>query len=1496
MKIFTQITSFASKTLFAKITFLLVFLIGSSAQAQLLTENFSYTTAGNITAATANWTAHSGSTFYPQYTNTGLTFTGHAGSGVGGSMTLAANGVADVNRTFTSQSSGTVYMGCLVNFSSTTTNATDYFLHFNSSTFNARVLAQKSGTALRFGVSKAATPTLATTDFAFGTTYLLVVKYTFITGTANDQVDLWVLPAFASTEALAGTPLQTTTTGTDATALNAVAVRQGTPPVGSIDAIYVGTTWAQAVPPGITTPTLSTTTATSITNGGASSGGNVTADGGATVLARGVVYDTATAPTLSNSVVTTGSGTGSYVSNLTGLSVNTRYYYRAYATNSAGTAYGNESNFYTLANTPGVLVRGTESSNSIELSFNTATQNSNPAITAYAIQETGSGLYVQAGGSLGASAVWQTPATWSTITVNGLANSTTYNFVAKARNGDLVETAFGGSVSGTTTGAVAPVVTPGSPTGTYNVAFNYQIIASNSPTSYALSSGTLPTGINLNTTSGVISGTPTQTGTFNVYFTATNPGGTSTPALIAITINTASQSITFGTLTAVTYGVAPFNLTGTASSGLTVSYASSNENVATVSGNTITVIGAGTATITASQAGDANYSAATNVPRTLTVNTKNLTITGLTANNKVQDGTTTATLSGTPNLNGIVSGDEANVSVSGTAVAAFASAAPATGIAVTVTGYTLSGSKASNYNLTQPAGLTANITALGVPTATAATDVLYNGFTANWNAVTGTSHYLLDVYKTTQTQQSGDVFDNAGAIGASGWGETNVVQGTASGNDYLQLLTSTSTVITPTINFSVLSNASFKFKARNFGGPSATERVITVSISTNDGGTWTVLSTRSPGSTTLSDQTPFDLSAYTSSTVKIRIQTLAATGGRGVGIDDIILTANQLVNTNTYVLQNQNVGNVTSYNVTGLDAETTYHYTVRAVNGSVTSAHSNTINVTTLPAPVTWNGSAWSNITGPTASLEAVIQGAYSTNNDTQNPNGFTAKKLTLSSGSFTINSGDNVTVVENVTNAMAAANFVVENNANLLQQGTANTNSGNITVKRNSATIKRLDYTLWSSPVTGQGLYAFSPFTFASRFYTYNSANDQYAAFGGFDISGLNTDGVNGTDNNNVPFATATGYLIRTPWNHPTAPFSYAGTFTGVPHSGDISLINLTSGRYYATGNPYPSTIDADQFIIDNNIGDDPQTPGDGLYFWRKTNNANQTTNPSSSYATYTTAGGVQSGGDSLNIVPSGIIQVGEGFLVKTTSTSLVFNNNQRVANNDNQFLRTAAIERNRIWLNLSDSAANVNQMMIAYMTDATQNIDPKIDARYINDSPTALNNLLDNQEFAIQGRSLPFTASDIVPLAFKAANPGNYSIAIARVDGLFADGNQKVYLKDNLTSTVHDLSSGAYTFASATGTFNTRFEIIYQAQLSTPSFNANSVVVYSQDNGFAINSGNAVMQSVKVFDIRGRLLLEKNNIDSSQTVVSAGNSNQVLLIQITSEDNVTVTKKVIR
>jgi hypothetical protein len=94
-------------------------------------------------------------------------------------------------------------------------------------------------------------------------------------------------------------------------------------------------------------PTVTTAAITGVTYNGASGGGNVTTDGGAAVSAHGVCWNTTGSPTIADSKTTDGSGTGAFTSTLGSLTAGTLYHVRAYATNSVGTAYGNEVTFTT---------------------------------------------------------------------------------------------------------------------------------------------------------------------------------------------------------------------------------------------------------------------------------------------------------------------------------------------------------------------------------------------------------------------------------------------------------------------------------------------------------------------------------------------------------------------------------------------------------------------------------------------------------------------------------------------------------------------------------------------------------------------------------------------------------------------------------------------------------------------------------------------------------------------------------------------------------------------------------------------------------------------------------------------------------------------------------------------------------------------------------------------------------------------------------------------
>ena len=110
-------------------------------------------------------------------------------------------------------------------------------------------------------------------------------------------------------------------------------------------------------------PTVTTTSISSIATTTVSSGGNVTSDGLGTVSARGVCWNTGGSPTTADSKTTDGSGTGIFASSITGLSACTQYYVRAYATNECGTSYGSEESFYSACGSSDIITAGNETAN-----------------------------------------------------------------------------------------------------------------------------------------------------------------------------------------------------------------------------------------------------------------------------------------------------------------------------------------------------------------------------------------------------------------------------------------------------------------------------------------------------------------------------------------------------------------------------------------------------------------------------------------------------------------------------------------------------------------------------------------------------------------------------------------------------------------------------------------------------------------------------------------------------------------------------------------------------------------------------------------------------------------------------------------------------------------------------------------------------------------------------------------------------------------------------
>lgn len=204
--------------------------------------------------------------------------------------------------------------------------------------------------------------------------------------------------------------------------------------------------------PTVTLAVLTTVSVSAITQTTATGGGTITSAGNGTITARGVVWSTSASPTTSDSKTVDGTGTGTFTSSLTSLTANTTYHVRAYATNSAGTAYGTEMIFTTLSSGGASIP-----------SLSTTAISSITATTA----SSGGTISSDGGASIIAKGVcWSTsanPTIADTKTINGtgtgvftsgltsLTASTTYHVRAYATNS--AGTGYGTDVSFTTSSA-----------------------------------------------------------------------------------------------------------------------------------------------------------------------------------------------------------------------------------------------------------------------------------------------------------------------------------------------------------------------------------------------------------------------------------------------------------------------------------------------------------------------------------------------------------------------------------------------------------------------------------------------------------------------------------------------------------------------------------------------------------------------------------------------------------------------------------------------------------------------------------------------------------------------------------------------------------------------------------------------------------------------------------------------------------------------------------
>ena len=446
---------------------------------------------------------------------------------------------------------------------------------------------------------------------------------------------------------------------------------------------------------------------------------------------------------------------------------------------------------------------------------------------------------------------------------------------------------------------------------------------------------------------------------------------------------------------------------------------------------------------------------------------------------------------------------------------------------------------------------------------------------------------------------------------------------------------------------------------------------------------------------------------------------------------------------------------------------------------------------------------------------------------------------------------------------------FTLENNASLIQTKDVieNENEGNIIMERIADDLSPIDYVYWSSPVD-----------------SFNMASIQGSNKLRWDTQILN----NGTPQTTGNWVSASndlmipgkGYIVRTT----NGNNDYTTNFLGTPNNGDISIeieksvaplpLDVENRHFNLVGNPYPSAINADTFLQENaNIEGYVQiwTHASGLVSGTSVFYDGSTSNYSpNDYVQYNLTGANPDA-----TVFDGKIAAGQGFIVKVLDLNSInnngefinFNNGMRYDASENaydnsQFYRAndknktigSSQEKQLIWLSLTNDNNITTTAAIGYVEGATLEEDRLYDAKAISGG-FEISSLVGDSKMGIQGRPLPFTDTDIVPLGINVAKNGIYKIGIDNLKGsVFVEDNQKIYIEDTYLNIIHDLRVSPYGFTLTAGAVNDRFLLRYTSEtLSLPEVSASETFAFIANGNLKVKSSQQ-LESIQIYDLAGK------------------------------------------
>jgi hypothetical protein len=371
------------------------------------------------------------------------------------------------------------------------------------------------------------------------------------------------------------------------------------------------------------------------------------------------------------------------------------------------------------------------------------------------------------------------------------------------------------------------------------------------------------------------------------------------------------------------------------------------------------------------------------------------------------------------------------------------------------------------------------------------------------------------------------------------------------------------------------------------------------------------------------------------------------------------------------------------------------------------------------------------------------------------------------------------------------------------------------------------------------------------------------------------------------------------------------AVVFSGIPNNGIIEIpVHMSSkdtignNNWNFIGNPYPSAIDL-ELLLQNPKNKDLLSGA--FYFWTHHRPKTGDKYSSDDYATYVVGtGGIKAHPDGK--IPSKLVSSCQGFFVNALKIGLVIlDNSMRVIEPENNFFKTDKpakkdVEKDRIWLNLSNEQGVFKQILIGFFEDAGPEYDSNFDAVSLQTSAfTSFYSLAAGKRYTIQGTNAIKEEQKIaLGLRSDIAEVTNLRISIDHFEGVLKEID--VLLLDKLNNKIHDLKEGAYDFSiDKKGTVDDRFVLHFVGQKNpfdrevSENMDGNLLVSEDADSFEFISKNGREILSVKIFDILGRTILESHVNEKGIRLKKEKLVNGVLISQIIFDDFTVVNKKLL-